>query len=152
MSDGGYSDYFNIEGSPYREKYNIRKRKKRKPFLREQDFPEEEVDGNTLFDLEIDKDNTVVENNPTENSSYIQSEEEEGDIFSESDSEEENMAQGRANGRWSLKDLPQFHGKRDGLEHPSTHLMEFEDTLEAMGIQVRNFDANDDDVGAKKEN
>ena len=29
------------------------------------------------------------------------------------------MAQvNRGNGRWSLKDLPQFHGKRDGLEHP----------------------------------
>ena len=92
------------------------------------------------------------------NSSYIQSEveEEEGDILSESDLdsdlEEENMAQNRGNGRWSLKDLPQFHGKRDGLEHPSTHLMEFEDTLEAMGIQVRNFDANDDDIGIKIEN
>ena len=59
------------------------------------------------------------------------------------------MAQVRGNGRWSLKDLPQFHGKRDGLEHPSTHLMEFEDTLEAMGIQVRNFDANDEDIGNK---
>ena len=62
------------------------------------------------------------------------------------------MAQNRGNGRWSLKDLPQFHGKRDGLEHPSTHLMEFEDTLEAMGIQVRNFDANEDDIGDKIEN
>ena len=149
MSDGGYSD---IEGSPYTEKYNIRKRKKRKPFPREQDFPEE-VTGNTPFD------NTVVENNLSENSSYIQSEEEEeeGDIFSESDLDldsdlEENMVQNRGNGRWSLKDLPQFHGKRDGLEHPSTHLMEFEDTLEAMGIQVRNFDANDDDIGDKIEN
>ena len=45
----------------------------------------------------LDRDNTVVENNPSENFSYIQSEEEEeGDIFSESDldsdSEEENMA------------------------------------------------------------
>ena len=54
MSDGGYSDCSDIEGSPYREKYNIRKRKKRKPFPREQDFPEEEVTGNTSFD------NTVV--------------------------------------------------------------------------------------------
>ena len=69
MSDGGYSDCSDIEGSPYREKYNIKKRKKRKPFPREQDFPEEEVAGNTLFDLEIDRDNTVVENNPSENSS-----------------------------------------------------------------------------------
>ena len=155
VSDGGYSDCSDIEGSPYREKYNIRKRKKRKPFPREQDFPEEEVTGNTSFD------NTVVENNPSEHSSYIQSEEEEeeSDILSESDldldselEEEENMAQNRGNGRWSLKDLPQFHGKRDGLEHPSTHLMEFEDTLEAMGIQVRNFDANDDDIGDKIEN
>ena len=34
------------------------------------------------------------------------------------------MAQNRGNGRWSLKDLPQFHGKRGGLEHPSTYLME----------------------------
>ena len=59
------------------------------------------------------------------------------------------MAQNRGNGRWSLKDLPQFYGKRDGLEHPSTHLMEFEDTLEAMGIQVRNLEANDDDIGDK---
>ena len=66
MSDGGYSDCSDIEGSPYREKYNIRKRKKRKSFPREQDFPEEEVAGNTLFD------NTVVEKNPSENSSYIQ--------------------------------------------------------------------------------
>ena len=151
VSDGGYSDCSDIEGSPYREKYNIRKRKKRKPFPREQDFPKEEVIENTSFD------NTVVENNPSEHSSYIQSEEEEeeGDILSESDLdldsdlEEENMVQNRGNGRWSLKDLPQFHGKRDGLEHPSTHLMEFEDTLEAMGIQVRNFDANDDDIGDK---
>ena len=152
VSDGGYSDCSDIEGSPYTEKYNIRKRKKRKPFPSKQDFPEEEVTGNTSFD------NTVVENNLSENSSYIQSEEEEeGDILSESDLdldldsdlEEENMAQNRGNGRWSLKDLPQFHGKRDGLEHPSTHLMEFEDTLEAMGIQVRNFDANDDDIGDK---
>ena len=80
MSDGGYSDCSDIEGSPYREKYNIRKRKKRKLFPREQDFPEEEVTGNTSFD------NTVVENNPSEHSSYIQSkEEEEGDIVSESD-------------------------------------------------------------------
>ena len=30
--------------------------------------------------------------------------------------------------------------------------MEFEDTLEAIGIQVRNFDANDDDIGNKIEN
>ena len=30
--------------------------------------------------------------------------------------------------------------------------MEFEDTLDAMGIQVRNFDANDDDKGDKIEN
>ena len=154
MSDGGYSDCSDIEGSPYREKYNIRKRKKRKPFPREQDFPKEVVTGNTSFD------NTVVENNPSEHSSYIQSEEEEeeSDILSESDLdldsdlEEENMAQNRGNGRWSLKDLPQFHGKRDGLEHPSTHLMEFEDTLEAMGIQVSNFDANDYDIGDKIEN
>ena len=154
VSDGGYSHCSDIEGSPYREKYNIRKRKKRKPFPREQDFPEEEVTRNTSFD------NTVVENNLSENSSYIQSEEEEeeGDIFSESaldlnsDLEEENMAQNRGNGRWSLKDLPQFHGKRDGLEDPSTHLMEFEDTLGAMGIQVRNFDANGDDIGDKIEN
>ena len=157
MSDGEYSDCSDIEGSPYREKYKIKKiknRKKRKPFPREQDFAEEEVTGNTSFD------NTVVENNLSENSSYIRSEEEEeeGDILSESDLdldsdlEEENMAQNRGNGRWSLKDLPQFHGKRDGLEHPSTHLMEFEDTLEAMGIQVRNFDANDDDIGDKVEN
>ena len=29
--------------------------------------------------------------------------------------------------------------------------MEFEDTLEAMDIQVRNFDANDDDIGNKIE-
>ena len=28
--------------------------------------------------------------------------------------------------------------------------MECEDTLEAMGIQVRNFDANDEDIGNKK--
>ena len=152
ISDHGYSDCSDIEGSLYREKYNIRKREKRKPFPREQDFPEEEVTGNTSFD------NTVVENNPSENSSYIQSEveEEEGDILSEldldSDLEEENMAQNRGNGRWSLKDLPQFHGKRDGLEHPSTHLMEFEDTLEAMGIQVTNFDENDDDIGNEIEN
>ena len=62
------------------------------------------------------------------------------------------MAQNTDNGRWSLKDLPQFHGKRDGLEHPSTHLIEFEDASEAMGIQVRNFDANDDDIGGKIEN
>ena len=60
MSDSGYSDCSDIEGSLYREKYNIRKRKKRKPFPREQDFPEEEVTGNTSFD------NTVVENNPSE--------------------------------------------------------------------------------------
>ena len=153
MSDGGYSDFSDIEGSPYREKYNIRKRKKRKSFPREQDFPEEGVTGNTPFD------NTVVENNLSENSYYIQSEEEdeESDILSESDLDldsdlEENMAQNKGNGRWSLKDLPQFHGKRDGLEHPSTHLMEFEDTLEAMGIQVRNFDANGDDIGDKIEN
>ena len=93
------------------------------------------------------------------NSSYIQSEEEEeeGGIPSESDLDldsdlEENTAQNRGNGRWSLKDLPQFHGKRDGLEYPSTHLMELEDTLEAMGIQVRNFDVNDDDIGDKIEN
>ena len=79
VSDGGYSDCSDIEGSPYREKYNIRKRKKRKPFPREQDFPEEEVTGSTSFD------NTVAENNPSEHSSYIQSgeEEEEGDILSE---------------------------------------------------------------------
>ena len=32
VSDGGYSDCSDIEGSPYREKYNIKKRKKRKPF------------------------------------------------------------------------------------------------------------------------
>ena len=151
MSDGGYSDCSDIEGSPYREKYNIRKRKKRKPFPREQDFPEEEVTGNTSFD------NTVVENNPSESSSHIQSEkEEEGDIFSESDLDsdsdsEENMAQNRGNGRWSLKDLPQFHGKRNEIEHPSTHLMEFEDTLEAMGIQVRDFNGEDDDIGNKTE-
>ena len=56
------------------------------------------------------------------------------------------MAQ-RGNGRWSLKDLPQFHGKRDGIEHPSTHLMEFEDALEAMGIQVRDFNPEANDVG-----
>ena len=68
VSDGGYFDCSDIEGSPYKEKYNIRKRKKRKPFPREQDFPEE-VNGNTF-------DSTVVENNPSENSSYIQSEEE----------------------------------------------------------------------------
>ena len=114
MSDGGYSDCSDIEGSPYREKYYIRKRKKRKPFPRKQDFPEEEVPGNTSFD------NTVVENNPSEHSSYIQSEEEEeSDIPSESDlnldseleeEEEENMAQNRGNGRWSLKDL-NFMGK-----------------------------------------
>ena len=157
MSDSGYSDCSDIEGSPYREKYNIRKRKKRKPFPREQDFPEE-VAGNTLFDLEIDRDNTVVENNPSEDSFHIQSEkeEEESDISNQSDfdsdSEEENMAQGRANGRWSLKDLPKFHGERDGIEHPSTHLMEFEDALGAMDIQVRDFDANDDNIGDKIEN
>ena len=52
----------------------------------------------------------------------------------------------RGNGRWSLKDLPQFHGKRDGIEHPSTHLTEFEDALEAMGIQVRNFNEEDIDI------
>ena len=153
MSDGGYSDCSDIEGSPYRGKYNI---KKRKPFPREQDFPEEEVAGNTLFNLEIDRDNIIVEHNPSKNSSYMQSEEEEeGDIFSESDLdsdlEEENMAQNRGNDSWFLKDLPQFHGKRDGNEHPSTHLMEFEDTLEAMGVQFRNFDANDDDIGNKIE-
>ena len=78
VSDGGYSDCSDIEGSPYREKYNIRKIKKRKPFPREQDFPEEEVTGNTSFD------NAVVENNLSENSSYIQSEEE-GGILIESD-------------------------------------------------------------------
>ena len=27
--------------------------------------------------------------------------------------------------------------------------MEFEDALEAMGVQVRNFDTNDDDIGDK---
>ena len=54
--DGGYSDCSDIEVSPYRETCNIRKRKKRKPFPRKQDFPEEEVTGNTSFD------NTVVEN------------------------------------------------------------------------------------------
>ena len=57
---------------------------------------------------------------------------------SDLDIEEEEMAQ-RGNGRWSLKDLPQFHGKRDGIEHPSTHLMEFEDALESMGMQVRDL-------------
>ena len=60
VSDGGYSDCSDIEGRPYREKYNIRTRKKKKPFPREQDFPEEEVIGNTSFD------NTIVENNPSE--------------------------------------------------------------------------------------
>ena len=94
----------------HREKYNIRKRKKRKPFPKEQDFPEEEVTGNTSFD------NTVVENNPSKNSSYIQSEEEEeGDILSESDLdldlEEENMAQNGGNGRWSLKTYLNFMEK-----------------------------------------
>ena len=39
-----------------------------------------------------------------------------------------------------FKRLTSISWKRDGLEHPSTHLMEFEDTLEAMGLQVRNFD------------
>ena len=112
VSDGGYSDCSDIEGSPYREKYNIRKRKKRKPFPREQDFLEEEATGNTSFD------NTVVENNLSENSSYIQSEEEEeeGDIISEldldSDLEEENMAQNRGNGRWSLKDFTSISWKK----------------------------------------
>ena len=32
ISDGGYSDCSDIEGSPYREKYNIKKRKKRNFF------------------------------------------------------------------------------------------------------------------------
>ena len=156
MSDGGYSDCSDIEGSPYREKYNIRRRKKRRPFPKEEDYPEEEEIENTLFNLEIDRDNTVVENNPSEDTFHSQSEEEEeeGEVLSQSESdsdleeEEENMAQGRGNGRWSLKDLPQFRGKRDGIEHPSTHLMEFEDALEAMGIQVRGYEENDDNIGA----
>ena len=38
VSDGGYSDCSDIEGSPYREKYNIRRRKKRKPFSKRTRF------------------------------------------------------------------------------------------------------------------
>ena len=153
ISDGGYSDCSDIEGSPYREKYNIRKRKKR-PFPKEEDYPEEEEE-NTLFNLGTDSniDNTIVNNNPSEEEDleelYHSPTEEEVTSQSESDSdldiEEEEMAQ-RGNGRWSLKDLPQFHGKRDGIEHPSTHLMEFEDALEVMDIQVRDFNAEQDSV------
>ena len=50
ISDRGYSDCSDIEGSPYREKYNIRRRRKRRPFPKERDYPEKEKD-NTLFDL-----------------------------------------------------------------------------------------------------
>ena len=53
ISDGGYSECSDIEGSPYREKYNIRRRKKRRPFPKERDYPEKEKD-NTLFDLASD--------------------------------------------------------------------------------------------------
>ena len=53
---------------------------------------------------------------------------------------------GQRNGRWSLKDPPQLHGKRDGIGHPSTHIVEFEDTLEAMGVQVRNLDTAGRDI------
>ena len=163
ISDRGYSDCSNIEGSPYREEYNIRRRKKRKPFPKKKYYPEEEKD-NTLFDLESDSNinRTVINNNNSseeedlEELYHSQTEEEDqrsesidqsdqSDLDLDSDIEEREMAQ-RGNGRWSLKDLPQFHGKRDGIEHPSTHLMEFEYALEALGIQVEDFNAEANDV------
>ena len=166
ISDGGYSDCSDIEGSPYREKYNIRRRKRR-PFPKERDYPEKEKD-NTLFDLGSDSniDKTLITNNSSEEELYHSPTEEEDqrpgsigqsdqlesdsdlELDSDLDLEEEEgeMAQ-RGNGRWPLKDLPQFHGKRYGIEHPSTHLMEFEDALEAMGIQVRDFNSEANDVG-----
>ena len=60
----GYSDCLDIEGSPYRGKYNIKRRKKRKPFPKEKYYPEEEK-ANTLFDLESDSNinRTVINNN-----------------------------------------------------------------------------------------
>ena len=77
--------------------------------------------------------------------SISQSDQSDLDSDLDSDIEEGEMAQ-RGNGKWSLKDLPQFHGKRDGIEHPGTHLMEFEDALKAMGIQVRDFNPEANDV------
>ena len=65
--DGGYSDCSDIEGSPYREKYNIRRRKRRRPFPNEKNYPEKEKD-NTLFDLGSDSntDKTLTNNNSNE--------------------------------------------------------------------------------------
>ena len=67
ISDGGYSDCSDIEGSPYTEKYNIRKRRKRRPFPKERNYPEKEKD-NTLFDLGSNNniDKTLINSNSSE--------------------------------------------------------------------------------------
>ena len=162
ISDRGYSDCSDIEGISYRGKYNIRRRKKRKAFPKERDYPEEEKD-NTLFDLDLDSNinRTVINNNSSSEEgedleelyhSPTEEEDQRSGSISQSDQSdlhsdiEGEMAQ-RGNGRWSLKDLPQFHGKRDSIEHPSTHLMEFEDALEALVKQVRDFNPKANDVG-----
>ena len=113
VSDGGYSHYSDIEVCPNRERYNIKRSKRRRKYPKEEDFIDPNQERNLFNNLRINN------------------------IDPETSSDEEDEMNGqRNNSKWSLKDLSQFHGKRDGIEHPSTHLMEFGDTLEAMGIQV----------------
>ena len=38
---------------------------------------------------------------------------------------------------WSLKNLPNFYGKKDGTEDASTHFVEFDGFLKAVGIQIQ---------------
>lgn len=79
ISDKGYSDYSDIEASPYREKCDINRRKRRRKYPRVDDYIDPNQKGN-LF------------NNP--------------DLSDpETDPDDIGNMDGQSNGRWPLKDL-----------------------------------------------
>ena len=125
QSDGGYSD---IEGFVENQAFvtnKLRKRKKRQPKPKAEDFLQENIELR-----ERERRENYIRQQAQIAAEVAENQAQNQNLFeSESEEEEDNMANHL---RWSVQSVSKFHG--DSGQSATQHLYEFDDFLRAAGI------------------